>query len=351
MTTIKIGNRKVGDDQPVLIMAELSANHNQQLSLAMKTIKAMKESGADVVKLQTYTPDTITLNSRAKHFRVDDGSVWSGKNLHDLYAKAYTPWEWQPKLKKYAEELGMLCFSSPFDPTAVDFLEKMKVPAYKVASYEITDIPLIEYMARRQKPMIISTGVAKLGDIKEAISACRRVGNNQIAILKCTSAYPAPFEEINLRTIPNIGEKFRVIPGISDHTMGSTVAIAACTLGAKIVEKHFILGRKMGGPDSTFSMEPAEFKVMVQSIRDIEKALGQVTYELTPEAKIARWNVRSLFVVQDIRQGDPLTPNNIRSIRPGNGLAPKYYDAILGRKAKTNLEKGTPLRLQDLVES
>ena len=340
----KIKNIKIGNNCPVFIIAELSGNHNQSFSIAKKTIKAIKEAGADAVKLQTYTADTITLNSRKKYFLVKDGSVWSGNNLYELYKKAYTPWEWQPKLKKYAEKLGLICFSSPFDHTAVDFLEKMHVPAYKVASYEITDIPLIKYIASKSKPVIISTGIATVDDIKDAIKACRKVGNNQIAILKCISSYPAPIEEINLLTISDIQKKFKVVVGISDHTMGSTASIAACALGAKIVEKHFIFDRNMGGPDSHFSMEPAEFSEMVQAIRDVELALGKVSYELTPEMKKARWNRRSLFIVEDIKKGEVLTEKNVRSIRPGFGLAPKYYSQVLGKKAQQDIKRGSPLK-------
>jgi pseudaminic acid synthase len=263
MKQIKIGNRLVGGDARVFVIAELSANHNGDFDLAVKSIKAMKDTGVDAIKLQTYTPDTITIDSEADTFQINQGTIWDGKTLHKLYQEAYTPWEWQPKLKKIIEDMGMICFSSPFDKTAVDFLEKMDVPAYKVASFEITDIPLIEYMASKKKPIIIATGIAEQSDIEEAIAACKRVGNDQIAVLKCTSAYPAPLEEINLRTIPDLQERFDIVPGLSDHTLGITVPVAACALGAKIVEKHFILDRKLGGPDAPFSLEPAEFTQMV----------------------------------------------------------------------------------------
>ncbi|MHB2153627.1 pseudaminic acid synthase [Calditrichota bacterium GD2] len=326
------------------IVAELSANHNHDIDIALKTIKASKEAGADAIKLQTYTPDTITIDSNLEYFQMKHGTIWDGTTLYKLYQQAHTPWEWQPKLKKYAEELGLICFSSPFDKTAVDFLEEMDVPAYKVASFEITDIPLIEYIASKGKPVIISTGIATLADIEEAVNACRRMGNNDIALLKCTSSYPAPIEEANLLTIPHLRDTFDVIPGLSDHTMGHAVAVAAAALGAKIIEKHFILDRKLGGPDAAFSMEPAEFKQMVNAIRDVEKALGKVTYELNPKVEKSRVFARSLFIVKDVKAGEEITEENVRSIRPGYGLHPKYYKEILSKKFRKDFEKGTPLR-------
>lgn len=330
-------------EKKVFIIAELSANHNQSYKIACDTIKAAKESGADAIKLQTYTADTITLDSNKNHFQVKQDTIWDGTTLHKLYQKAYTPWEWQPKLKKYAEELGLLCFSSPFDKTAVDFLEKMDVPAYKIASFEITDIPLIEYAASKHKPIIISTGIATLADIEEAIKACHRVCNNEIALLKCTSSYPAPIEEANLLTIPHMRDTFNVILGLSDHTMGHSVAAGAVALGAKIVEKHFILDRKLGSPDSTFSMEPDEFKEMVKVIREIEKALGKINYQLSPKLQKNRIFARSLFIVKNVEAGEIITENNVRSIRPGYGLHPKYYKEILGKRFRKDLGKGTPL--------
>ncbi|MBN2572863.1 MAG: pseudaminic acid synthase [Ignavibacteriales bacterium] len=334
---------KIRDIEKVFIIAELSANHNQDFDVAMKTIKAAKEAGADAIKLQTYTPDTITIDSDSEYFQIKHGSIWDGTTLYKLYQQAYTPWEWQPKLKKFAEEIGLICFSSPFDKTAVDFLEAMNVPAYKVASFEITDIPLIEYIASKKKPVIISTGIATLSDIEEAVNVCRRVGNNDIALLKCTSSYPAPIEEANLLTIPNLRERFNVIVGLSDHTLGSDVAIASVALGAKIIEKHFILDRNIGGPDSSFSMEPDEFKQMVISIRNVEKALGKINYELTPKAEKNRIHCRSLFVVEDVKEGEIITEINVRSIRPGNGLPPKYFYQIIGKKFKDSFKKGSPL--------
>jgi pseudaminic acid synthase len=340
---IKIEDKYIGDKHPVFIIAEVSANHLQKYDLAVETIKAIKESGADAVKLQTYTPDTITIDCDNEYFQIKHGTIWDGKNLYKLYEEAYTPWEWQPELKKIAEEMGLICFSSPFDQSAVDFLEKMNVSAYKIASFEITDIPLIEYIASKGKTVIISTGIATLSDIEEAINACKRMGNTQIALLKCTSAYPAPLEEINLNTIPNIKDTFKTVVGLSDHTLGISVPIASVALGAKIIEKHFILDRNMGGPDSEFSLEPHEFKAMVESVREIEKALGEVTYDLTEKARKSRDFSRSLFVVEDIFAGEMFTEQNVRSIRPGYGLHPKNLSNVIGKKAKSYLKKGTPL--------
>jgi len=331
------------------IIAELSANHNQQFDLAVKTIKAAKLAGADAIKIQTYTADTITLNSDKEYFQINYGSLWDGTTLYKLYQQAYTPWEWQPELKRIAEEEGLICFSSPFDFSAVDFLEKMNVPAYKIASFEIHDIPLIEYVASKGKPIIISTGIATLPEIEEAVAACRKVGNNQISILKCTSSYPAPAEEANLLTIPDIAKRFDVVVGLSDHTMGSTVSVAAVALGARIIEKHFILDRNMGGPDAAFSMEPAEFKQMFDEIRIVEKALGRINYDLTPKTKKSRVNGRSLFVAEDIKKGETFTLKNVRSVRPAYGLLPKFLPEIVGKKANKDLEMGTPFSL-DMIE-
>lgn len=347
--SISIGNKNISEDSPVFIIAELSANHLQKFDNAVRLIKEAKSAGADAVKLQTYTPDTITLNCDNKYFQIKQGTIWDGTTLYKLYQKAYTPWEWQPKLKNIAEEEGLICFSSPFDKSAVDFLEKMNVLAYKIASFEITDIPFVEYVASKRKPVIISTGIAKLGDIQEALNACRKVGNNNVILLKCTSEYPSPLEDINLRTIPNMKDTFSVLTGISDHTLGQTVSLGAVALGAKIVEKHFTLRRSNGGPDSTFSMEPEEFSHMVKSIRDMEKALGSVSYELTEKQIKSREHSRSLFVVKDMKAGEVFTEDNVKSIRPGFGLKTKYIDDIIGKKARLNIEKGTPLRWE-LVE-
>ncbi|HXW69418.1 MAG TPA: pseudaminic acid synthase [Dissulfurispiraceae bacterium] len=338
-----IGGRAIGKDQPVFIIAELSANHNRKFDLAAETIKAAKEAGAEAIKLQTYTPDTITLDCDNEYFRIKQGTVWDGGTLYQLYREAYTPWEWQPKLKKLAEDMGLFCFSSPFDNTAVDFLEHMDVPAYKVASFEITDIPLIEYIASKGKPLIISTGIATLCDIEEALNACGRMGNDQVALLKCTSSYPAPLEEMNLRTIPNLAETFNTVVGLSDHTLSISVPAASVALGARIIEKHLILDRKSGGPDAAFSMEPEEFSAMVHFVRDVEKALGTVSYTLSDRAKKSREFSRSLFVIKDMKTGEVLTGENVKSIRPGFGLHPKYFNYIVGRKINQNVKKGTPL--------
>ena len=342
----KIGEKEIGENNPTFIIAELSANHMNDFDIAVKTIKAMAEAGADAVKFQTFTPDTITIDCGNEYFQIKQGTIWDGQILHDLYEDAYMPWEWQPELKKIAEELGLIAFSSPFDKTSVDFLEDMGVPAYKIASFEITDVPLIEYVASKGKPIIISTGIASLEDIELAVKTCLDVGNDKIALLKCTSSYPAPLDEINLNTIPDIKDKFGVDVGLSDHTLGGEVSTAAIALGAKIIEKHFILDRNMGGPDSDFSMEPLEFKQMVDSIRNVEKALGDVSYELSDKVKANREFSRSLFVVTDMKKGDIVSEDNVRSIRPGFGLHPKYLKEILGKKVNQDLKKGIPFDLE-----
>lgn len=344
----EISDKKIGDGYPTFIIAELSANHLNDFDIAVKTIEAMAEAGADAVKFQTFTPDTITIDCNNQYFQIKQGTVWDGQILHELYEDAYMPWDWQPKLKKIAEDLGLIVFSSPFDKTSVDFLEDMVVPAYKIASFEITDIPLIEYVASKGKPIVISTGIASLEDIELAVKTCHNVGNHDISLLKCTSSYPAPLEEINLNTIPDIKKRFDVIVGLSDHTLGGEVSTAAVALGANIIEKHFILDRNMGGPDSEFSMEPSEFKAMVNSIRNVEKALGNVSYELSDKMKANREFSRSLFVVEDIKKGEIITEDNVRSIRPGFGLHPKYLNNILGKTVKKDLEKGTPFDLKFL---
>ena len=342
----KIGEKEIGLNEPVFIIAELSANHMNDFDIAVKTIEAMVEAGADAVKFQTFTPDTITIDCDNEYFQIKQGTVWDGQVLHNLYEDAYMPWDWQPKLKKIAENLGLIVFSSPFDKTSVDFLEDMDVPAYKIASFEITDIPLIEYVASKGKPLIISTGIASFEDIELAVKTCLDVGNDEIALLKCTSSYPAPLEEINLNTIPDIKEKFNVVVGLSDHTLGGEVSTAAVALGANIIEKHFILDRAMGGPDSEFSMEPGEFKLMVDSIRNVEKALGEVSYELSDNMKANREFSRSLFVVRDMKKDDVISEDNVRSIRPGFGLHPKYLKELLGKKVNKDLKKGTPFELK-----
>lgn len=344
--SFKVGEKEIGENSSTFIIAELSANHMNDFDIAVKTIEAMAEAGADAVKFQTFTPDTITIDCDNEYFQIKQGTVWDGQVLHELYEDAYMPWDWQPKLKKIAEDLGLIVFSSPFDKTSVDFLEDMDVPAYKIASFEITDIPLIEYVASKGKPIIISTGIASLEDIELAVKTCLEADNDKIALLKCTSSYPAPLEEINLNTIPDIKDKFGIVVGLSDHTLGGEVSTAAVALGAKIIEKHFILDRNMGGPDSDFSMEPSEFKQMVDSIRNVEKALGTVSYELSDKVKANREFSRSLFVVEDMKKGDIITEDNVRSIRPGFGLHPKYLNKILGKKVNKDLDKGIPFDLK-----
>ncbi len=340
---IEIKGRRIGQDYSVYIIAELSANHNQSFEQAVALLQAAKEAGADAVKLQTYTPDTITLRSDAEHFRIRGGTLWDGRTLYDLYEEAFMPWEWQPKLKAVADELGIELFSSPFDPSSIDFLEQMNVAAYKVASFEIVDTPLIEQMARTGKPLIISTGMATLEEIDEAVRAARNHGATQIALLKCTSAYPAPPEEMNLRTIPQMAATFDVPTGLSDHTLGIAVPVAATALGACLIEKHFTLSRDTPGPDSAFSLNPTEFKEMVEAIRVAEKALGKVSYEISEREAKNRVFRRSLFVVENIEAGELFTPENVRSIRPGYGLAPKYLPDVLGKRAAKTINRATPL--------
>ncbi|QNO16567.1 pseudaminic acid synthase [Alkalicella caledoniensis] len=327
----------------VYIVAEISANHGHDIEIAKKTIKASKDAGADAVKIQTYTAETITLDCDNEHFQIKQGTIWDGTTLYKLYQQAYTPWEWHKELYDYAREVGITIFSSPFDFSAVDFLEELKTPAYKVASFEITDTPLIKYMASKGKPMIISTGIATLAEIHEAINACKSEGNKDITLLKCTSSYPAPYEEINLLTIPNMGNTFGVRVGLSDHSIGSTVALGAVALGAKFIEKHVILDRNIGGPDASFSMELHEFAEMVKEIRKLEKALGKVNYDLSEKSLNSRKFSRSLFFSEEINEGQTITDQNMRSVRPGTGLHPRHYDEVLGKKAITNIKKGTPV--------
>lgn len=340
---IKIGNRFVGGDAPTFIVAEVSANHLQDFERAKAIIKAAADAGADAVKLQTYTADTITLDCDNDYFQITQGTIWDGTTLHKLYQEAFTPWEWQPELLKYANELGMECFSSPFDHTAVDFMEEMNMPAYKIASFEINDIPLIRKIAKLGKPIIFATGIAYLEDIERALQVCKEEGNEQVILLKCTSQYPSPYESMNLKVIPNMAEVFDCTTGLSDHSMGCTVAVASVALGAKMVEKHLTLSRADGGPDAEFSMEPAEFKQMVDEIRIVEKALGKVTYELTEQQVRSREDGRSLFVVKDVKEGETFTDENVRSIRPNFGLHTMHYDKVIGKKAKADIAKGTPL--------
>lgn len=345
---MKIKNIEIGGENPVFIIAELSANHNGSLETAIETIKAAKRTGANAVKLQTYTPDTMTIDAKNPDFMLSQGTIWDGKYLYDLYKEAYTPWEWHEQLFKAAEEEGLVCFSSPFDATAVELLEKLNAPAYKIASFEITDIPLIELVASKGKPIIISTGIAEKEDIELALDACHRVGNRNVALLKCTSSYPAPIEEANMVMVKDLAERFNVISGLSDHTMGNSVPIVATCFGAKIIEKHFILNKEIGGPDASFSMDEQEFTNMVKAVREAEKAIGVVDYSLTDKQKKGRDFSRSLYVVKDVKAGDIVTQENVRSIRPGYGLHPKYYSQIVGKKILTDLQKGTRLSFKDL---
>ena len=340
---IEIGRRRVGAGEPVYCIAEVSANHNQDFETAVRIVKAAKDAGADAVKLQTYTPDTITIQSNRECFQVGGGTLWDGRSLYDLYQAAYTPWEWQPKLKKVANDLGMQCFSSAFDDTAVDFLETMNVPAHKVASFELVDLPLIQKMAATGKPLIMSTGMATVEEIEEAVTTARRAGATQIALLKCTSAYPAPADEMNLRTIPELARRFDVPVGLSDHTMGIAVPVAAVSLGACIIEKHLTLSRAAGGPDSAFSLEPEEFRAMVEGIRTAEKALGSVHFGVSERESRSRVFRRSLFVVRDLKKGELFTSENIRSIRPGDGLHTRHLAEVLGKTAALDIVRGTPL--------
>ena len=341
---IKISGRPIGRKNSTFIIAELSANHNHDFEVAAESIKAAKDIGVDAIKLQTYTPDTITLDCSNKYFKIQHDTIWDGKTLYELYKEAYTPWEWQPKLKKLADEIGLICFSSPFDYTSVDFLENIKMPAYKIASCEITDIPLIRYIASKHKPIIISTGIARLEDIDEALLACKKEGNSQVILLKCTSEYPAPVSEANLKTIPDLSKRFDIMTGLSDHTMGVAVSIAAVVLGAKVIEKHFILNKEIGGPDAAFSLDKKEFKSMVDGIRTAEKAIGSVQYDFSERTNKSRTFCRSLFVTQDIKVGSQFTNQNIRSIRPGYGLPPKYLSDVIGKTSKFDLKRGTPLK-------
>lgn len=345
---MKIDSIEIGNNNSVFIIAELSANHNGSLSTAIETIRAAKRAGANCIKLQTYTADTLTIDSDKDDFIIKSGSIWDGKNYYQLYQEAYTPWEWHEEIFRVAKEEGLICFSSPFDKTAVDFLEELNVPAYKIASFEITDIPLIEYVASKRKPIIISTGIAELEDIELALDACRRMGNNDIALLKCTSSYPAPINEANMVMVKDLAERFNVISGLSDHTMGATVPVVATCFGAKIIEKHFILDRSIGGPDASFSMNEDEFTAMVKAVREAESAIGVIDYTLTEKQAKGKDFSRSLYVVEDIKAGDIISDKNVRSIRPGFGLHPKYYNQILDKKVNINIEKGERFSLESI---
>lgn len=342
--TLTIGKKVIGDGYPAYIIAEMSANHLQDYDRAKEIILAAKKAGADAVKLQSYRPDTITIDCRGDEFMATKGSLWEGQNLYSLYESAYMPWEWHEGLFKYAEEIGIDIFSSPFDPSAVDLLESLNVPAYKIASYEILDIPLIKRCARTGKPIILSTGIATLSDIERAVNACKDEDNTKIAILKCVSQYPTPYQDLNLRTIPHMEATFDCVTGLSDHSMGSAVDVAAVTLGAHIIEKHLTIRRSDGGPDGAFSMEPEEFAGMVTDVHNIEQAIGKVSYELTDAQRRGKNNARSLYVVEDVKKGELFTEKNIKSIRPGRGLPTWYYDEILGKRASVDLVRGTALK-------
>ncbi len=340
---IRIDQHIISKDHPVFVVAEMSGNHLQDYGRAVEILHAAKEAGADCIKLQTYTADSLALDCDREWF-VEKDSIWDGMKSYDLYREAYTPWEWQPKLMEEAEKLGLVCFSSPFDDASVEFMEKMRMPAYKVASYEINDIPLIRKIARQKKPVIFATGVAYPVDIERALQVCREEGNEQVMLLKCVSAYPTPYEDVNLNMIPTLAERYDCMVGLSDHTMGHAVAVASVALGARMIEKHLTLRRADGGPDGAFSMEPEEFAEMVRQIRIVEKALGKREYALTEKQKREHEGSRSLFVIKDMKKGEVFTSDNVRSLRPGIGLHTMYYDKILGKRAAQDIERGMPLQ-------
>lgn len=330
----------------VFILAELSANHNGSLETAIETIRAAKRAGADAIKLQTYTADTITLKCNREDFVIKGGTLWDGKTLYELYQEAYTPWEWHEELFRVAKEEGLVCFSSPFDHSAVDFLEQFDVPAYKIASFEITDIPLIKYTASKGKPMIISTGIATYEDIKLAVDTCRAVGNNDITVLKCTSSYPAPINEANMIMIPQFAKDFDVKVGLSDHTLGITLPVVATVMGASVIEKHFILDKSVGGPDAAFSLDEKAFTQMVNAVREAEQATGAVSYTLTDKQKAGKQFSRSLYVAENVKKGDVITKANVRSVRPGYGMHPRHYEEILGKTFTKDIKKGEQLSIK-----
>lgn len=343
MTPLQIRQNTVGPGYPTYVIAEVSANHQGSYEQAVRIIEAAHHAGADAVKLQTYTPDTLTIPVNNEHFRIGEGTLWAGRTLYDLYGEAYTPWEWQPRLKEVAENFGLDLFSTPFDFTAIDFLQKMDVPAWKIASFELVDLPLIERCAGTGKPLIMSTGMATHAEIEEAVAAARRGGATQIALLKCTSGYPAAPEEMNLRTIPDMIQGFDMPIGLSDHTLDLAVPVAAVALGACIIEKHLTLRRSDGGPDGAFSLEPDEFRAMVDQVRIAERALGRVNYEVSAKESASRVFRRSLFVVADVKAGEEFTAANVRSIRPGTGLHTRHLGEVLGRRAIHDIARGTPL--------
>ncbi len=338
------------ESNEIFIIAELSANHGSDIKIAIETIKAAKKSGANAIKLQTYKAETMTIKSNKPDFLINQGTIWDGRNLFELYEEAFTPWEWHEELFKVAKDIGLICFSTPFDFTSVDFLEELNNPIYKIASFEITDIPLIEYAASKGKPMIISTGIAEYEDIKLAIDTCKEVGNHDITILKCTSSYPAPFEEANLTMLDRIKQDFNVKVGLSDHTLGITLPILSVAFGAKVIEKHFILDRSIGGPDASFSLNEEEFTLMVKSVREAEKAIGIETYDLTEKQKSGKAFSRSLYICEDIEEGELFTTKNIRSIRPGFGIHPKFLDDFIGKLSNSKIEKGTRADLKFIAK-
>ena len=343
---MEISGRRIGLGCPVYIVAELSANHRHDINIAKATIKMAQEAGADAVKMQTYTPDTITIDCDNEYFQITQGTIWDGMTLYELYKQAYTPYEWHGELFKYARGLGITLFSTPFDNTAVDLLEENDTPAYKIASFEINDIPLIEYVASKKKPMIISTGIATKDEIEEALSACRRVGNNDIVLLKCTSAYPTPLTHVNLRTMLDLRDRFGVEAGLSDHSLGNEVSVAAAALGAVMIERHVTLDQDSGGPDAAFSLDARQFERLVSEIRNVQVAMGHTTYELSECQKKSKEHSRSLFIVEDIKAGEVITATNVRSIRPWFGLHTRHYMDILGKKVNVDLKRGTPMRLE-----
>lgn len=343
MQSIVIANRTLSSQHPVYVIAELSANHGHKLDEALRLVHAAHDAGADAIKLQTYLPGTLTINSNRPWFQIGKGTLWEGKNLYQLYEEAYTPWEWTKEIMSLASSLGMHCFSTPFDTTAVDYLEKLDMPAYKIASFEVIDLPLLKAIARTDRPVIMSTGMASLAEIDEAVTTLRNHGTKELALLKCTSAYPSLPGDMNLRTIPHLAQAFDVPVGLSDHTMDVAVPVAAVALGACIIEKHLTMDRSVPGPDSPFSLEPAEFKAMVAAVRTTSEALGKVQYVVSEKEQASRMFRRSLFVVEDIQAGQPFTEKNVRSIRPGHGLHPRYLDVVIGKTAAQDIEAGTPL--------
>lgn len=337
-----VNDRRIGESAPVYMIAEMSGNHAGSLENAIKIVHAAKESGADCIKIQTYTPDTMTIDSDKEWFKIRNGT-WKGDTLYKLYQKAYTPWEWQSRLEEEAKKIGIDFLSTPFDRTAVDFLEDLGVSFYKIASFEIIDIPLIKYIASKQKPIIMSTGNATLGEIEDAVKAVKSQENIQLCLLKCSSAYPAIPEDMNLKTIKHLSDTFNVVAGLSDHSLGSIAAVTSVALGAKVIEKHFTISRQIENPDSSFSMEPQEFKQMVEDVRAAERAIGRISYDISEKEKESLIFRRSIFAVEDITEGNLLTEKNVKVIRPGYGLKPKYFDEVIGKRALKNIERGTPL--------